>query len=78
MDVPRAPGLGLLLEKLHYANYDRKFKRTHETLDDWGEEIEMKIKKMRDELIIPEIMKQEIRTQSFVYFIFITCYAVNL
>lgn len=64
MDIPRAPGLGLLLEKLHYANYDRKFKNTHETLDDWGEEIEAKITKMREEIILQEIFREESRTQS--------------
>uniref|UniRef100_A0A158R5Y5 Pseudouridylate synthase 1 homolog n=1 Tax=Syphacia muris TaxID=451379 RepID=A0A158R5Y5_9BILA len=77
MDVPRAPGLGLLLEKLHYHNYDRKFKKTHESLDDWGEEIESKVKKMRDELIIPQIMKQEIQTQSFVCYLTFTYVAAE-
>ena len=24
LDVPKAPGLGLLLERLHYSKYDRQ------------------------------------------------------
>uniref|UniRef100_A0A0M3J1Z3 Pseudouridylate synthase 1 homolog n=1 Tax=Anisakis simplex TaxID=6269 RepID=A0A0M3J1Z3_ANISI len=64
MDVPKAPGLGLLLEQIHYENYDRKFSKTHETLNDWGEEIEAKIKDVRHRLIVREILRQEIESQS--------------
>uniref|UniRef100_A0A915BXU2 Pseudouridylate synthase 1 homolog n=1 Tax=Parascaris univalens TaxID=6257 RepID=A0A915BXU2_PARUN len=64
MDVPKAPGLGLLLEKVHYDHYDKKFAKTHEKLGDWGEEIEAKISDVRQRLIVNEILQQEISTQS--------------
>lgn len=37
IDVPKAPGLGLLLERVHYDWYDRKFKKTHQPLSEWPE-----------------------------------------
>lgn len=64
MDVPKAPGLGLLLEKVHYDHYDKKFAKTHEKLGDWGEEIEAKISDVRQRLIVKEILQQEISSQS--------------
>ncbi|KAH7719909.1 PUS-1 protein [Aphelenchoides avenae] len=63
MDVPKAPGLGLLLERVHYDAYDRKHGKTHESLDDWGEEVEARARKVRQELILPEILKTECETQ---------------
>lgn len=43
MDVPRAPGLGLMLEDVHYERYNQKFggKGIHENLSwsQWSEEI---------------------------------------
>ena len=35
-DIPRAPGLGLLLDKCHFNHYNKKFSDTHEKLD-WEE-----------------------------------------
>lgn len=64
MDVPKAPGLGLLLERLHYASYDKRFNKTHASLEDLGEEIENQVLKIRDELIISEILSTECQTQS--------------
>ncbi|VDM47707.1 unnamed protein product [Toxocara canis] len=64
MDVPKAPGLGLLLEQVHYDHYDKKFAKTHEKLGDWGEEVEAKIADARQRLIISEILRQEIASQS--------------
>lgn len=64
MDVPRAPGLGLLLERLHYENYDRKYARTHHPLDDWGPEIESRVLRYRDELIVSETLATECQTSS--------------
>lgn len=62
MDVPRAPGLGLLLEQVHYHNYDRHYSNIHPTLDTFELEIEEKIKKIREELIIKEILETEVTT----------------
>ncbi|MFH4982694.1 hypothetical protein AB6A40_009403 [Gnathostoma spinigerum] len=64
MDVPRAPGLGLLLEKLHYKRYDEKYSATHEKLDDWGEEVDKKTSDVREKLIMSEILRQECSTDS--------------
>uniref|UniRef100_A0AC34F0A0 Pseudouridine synthase I TruA alpha/beta domain-containing protein n=1 Tax=Panagrolaimus sp. ES5 TaxID=591445 RepID=A0AC34F0A0_9BILA len=64
MDVPRAPGLGLILEQVHYRNYDRNFSHIHQKLDSLGEDIEAQVKKIRDELIISEILSTEVLTNS--------------
>lgn len=64
MDIPKAPGLGLLLERLHYENYDRRFNKSHASLEDLGEETENLILKLRDELIVSEILSTECTTQS--------------
>ncbi|CAD5229292.1 unnamed protein product [Bursaphelenchus okinawaensis] len=62
MDVPRAPGLGLLLEKLHYDVYETRFSQSHGSLNDWGEETEEAVKNFRDEYIVSEILKGECQT----------------
>uniref|UniRef100_A0AC34Q502 Pseudouridine synthase I TruA alpha/beta domain-containing protein n=1 Tax=Panagrolaimus sp. JU765 TaxID=591449 RepID=A0AC34Q502_9BILA len=59
MDVPRAPGLGLILEQVHYHNYDKTYSNVHPTLDTFGPEIEEEIKKIRQELVIKEILQTE-------------------
>jgi tRNA pseudouridine38-40 synthase len=66
MDVPRAPGIGLLLERLHYERYDSRFKDTHSSLEDLGEEAESNILKIRNELIVSEILATECETQSMI------------
>ncbi|KAE9555923.1 hypothetical protein FO519_000903 [Halicephalobus sp. NKZ332] len=62
MDVPRAPGLGLILEQVHYHNYDKNHSKTHQTLDTFGPQLEEDIKKIREELIIKEILETEVLT----------------
>uniref|UniRef100_A0A1I7YNS5 Pseudouridylate synthase 1 homolog n=1 Tax=Steinernema glaseri TaxID=37863 RepID=A0A1I7YNS5_9BILA len=64
MDVPKAPGLGLLLEQVHYERYDKRWSKSHETLNHWGEETEAKLKKLKDELIVKEILDTEIWSNS--------------
>jgi tRNA pseudouridine38-40 synthase len=64
MDVPKAPGLGLLLERLHYDQYEKRFKDTHASLNDMGSELEEHMLKLRDELILSEILSSECQTQS--------------
>ncbi|KAI1724333.1 tRNA pseudouridine synthase domain-containing protein [Ditylenchus destructor] len=59
VDIPIAPGNGLLLEKLHYHKYDEKFARTHDKLDDWGVEVEAKVQDIRQRLIIDEMLDNE-------------------
>ena len=60
MDVPRAPGLGLILEQVHYHNYDKLYSKTHQTLNTFEPEIEQEIKRLREELIIKEILETEV------------------
>ncbi|KAI6191616.1 TRNA pseudouridine synthase A, mitochondrial [Aphelenchoides bicaudatus] len=64
MDVPKAPGLGLLLERLHYESYDKKFGKSHASMENLGEEVENRILQIRDELIVNEILSTECTTQS--------------
>lgn len=68
MDIPKAPGNGLLLEKLHYESYDKKFGKTHEPLSEWGEEVDARIQKNKSERILGEILNNEIKEQMFVKF----------
>lgn len=63
MDIPKAPGNGLLLEQLHYERYDSKYGKTHAKLNDWGEEINKKILEAREKLIIKEMLSNECATQ---------------
>ncbi|KAL3093622.1 hypothetical protein niasHT_026660 [Heterodera trifolii] len=64
LDIPRAPGLGLLLEKVHFNRYEKKFGRSHGSLNDWGEEIEAAVLEARDRLIVQRILREECETQS--------------
>ncbi|KIH66318.1 tRNA pseudouridine synthase A [Ancylostoma duodenale] len=64
VDVPKAPGLGLLLERVHYDVYDRKHEKTHEPLTDWGPEVEARVEEVKFELITKEILISELRHQS--------------
>uniref|UniRef100_A0A0K0F3U0 Pseudouridylate synthase 1 homolog n=1 Tax=Strongyloides venezuelensis TaxID=75913 RepID=A0A0K0F3U0_STRVS len=59
MDIPKAPGLGLVLEKVHYTNYDKKWGKSHPTLDDWGEEVEKSIESVKIDLVYKEILDTE-------------------
>lgn len=56
--IPTAPGLGLVLDMVHYERYDAKFKNTHDTLT-WDEEQET-VQKFKEEHIYPSIVKGEI------------------
>ncbi|VDN06332.1 unnamed protein product [Thelazia callipaeda] len=64
MDVPKAPGLGLILEKVHYERYDKWYEKTHEKLNNWSDEVENEIGKFRERYIIAEICRQELATHS--------------
>lgn len=64
MDIPRAPGLGLLLERLHYDRFENRFLKTHGSLNNWGEEIEKQLVEWRDKMIMDRILSEECRTQT--------------
>lgn len=62
VDLPTAPGLGLVLEQVHYDKYDRAFADLHTDLT-WNE-YEKELNAFRDEFILPTIIKGEIERNS--------------
>lgn len=60
--TPTAPGLGLVLDMVHYDRYDTKFKSSHESLT-WDEE-ESNVEKFKQEHIYPVIVKGEVEGDS--------------
>ncbi|KAK3930596.1 tRNA pseudouridine synthase A [Frankliniella fusca] len=59
IDIPKAPGLGLMLEEVHYEAYNRRYGSdgVHEKLD-WSEH-EQFISEFRDKYILQNILKTE-------------------
>lgn len=66
IDVPMAPGLGLVLDQVHYDRYNSRYGSDgmHEALEWIGEEEQ--IKKFFDEHIFPTIVNTEKTEQSMV------------
>lgn len=64
VDIPKAPGLGLVLEKVHFEKYNRRFGNDglHESLDWAGEE--EKIEAFKKAHIYPTIIQTEIEEKS--------------
>ncbi|XP_013173177.1 PREDICTED: tRNA pseudouridine synthase A, mitochondrial-like isoform X1 [Papilio xuthus] len=60
--IPTAPGLGLVLDKVHYERYDAKFKDSHDSLT-WEAEEEL-VQTFKKEKINPNIVKGEIEDNS--------------
>ncbi|XP_068619637.1 pseudouridylate synthase 1 homolog isoform X2 [Battus philenor] len=60
--IPTAPGLGLVLDKVHYERYDARYKDSHDSLT-WEEEEEL-VKTFKKEKINPNIVKGEIEGNS--------------
>lgn len=60
LDIPMAPGLGLLLEHVHYEKYNKRFggDGIHEPLiwDDYNDQID----ELKTNTIFPEVVKTEI------------------
>ncbi|CAF4880800.1 unnamed protein product [Pieris macdunnoughi] len=56
--IPTAPGLGLMLDKVHYERYDTRYKDSHESLT-W-EDLDDTIEKFKMEHIHPNVVKGEI------------------
>ncbi|GFN82400.1 tRNA pseudouridine synthase [Plakobranchus ocellatus] len=59
VDVPKAPGLGLVLEQLHFDGYNKKFgcDGVHEPID-WSQ-YEETVEKFKEEQIISQIVAKE-------------------
>uniref|UniRef100_A0A8C2KRW1 Pseudouridine synthase 1 n=1 Tax=Cyprinus carpio TaxID=7962 RepID=A0A8C2KRW1_CYPCA len=66
VDVPKAPGLGLVLERVHFDRYNKRFggDGIHETLE-WTEEKEA-ITAFKDKHIYPSIVEAELHEKSMV------------
>ncbi|XP_020493753.1 tRNA pseudouridine synthase A isoform X2 [Labrus bergylta] len=66
VDVPKAPGLGLVLERVHFDRYNKKFggDGLHETLE-WENEEEA-IKAFKEAQIYPTIVETECQEGSMV------------
>lgn len=64
LDIPMAPGLGLVLDKIHYDRYNQRYGEdgVHEDLS-WIKE-EDKIKEFTENVIIPVIVDTEINKSS--------------
>ncbi|KAM9330870.1 pseudouridylate synthase 1 homolog [Gastrophryne carolinensis] len=64
VDIPKAPGLGLVLERVHFEKYNRRFGNDglHESLD-WAEE-DGNIEAFKKEHIYPTIIQTEIEEKS--------------
>lgn len=63
LDIPMAPGLGLVLDQVHYDGYNTKFKDDgmHEQLV-W-DDFEAQIQEFRDKFIYPVIKETELKKQ---------------
>uniref|UniRef100_UPI00398F0D1A pseudouridylate synthase 1 homolog n=1 Tax=Pristiophorus japonicus TaxID=55135 RepID=UPI00398F0D1A len=64
VDVPKAPGLGLVLDTVHFEKYNNRFGNdgVHEALE-WAD-IEEQILAFKEDYIYPTIIKTEIEEQS--------------
>ncbi|XP_063820736.1 pseudouridylate synthase 1 homolog [Pseudophryne corroboree] len=64
VDIPKTPGLGLVLERVHFEKYNQRFGNDglHESLD-WAEE-EEKIEDFKRTHIYPTIIQTEIEEKS--------------
>ncbi|KAL0868244.1 hypothetical protein ABMA27_007776 [Loxostege sticticalis] len=60
--IPTAPGLGLVLDMVHYTRYDARYKDSHDSLT-WEAEEEA-VNKFKHEHIYPNIVKGEIEGNS--------------
>lgn len=64
IDIPRAPGLGLLLDQIHYDRYNKRFAGdgVHEGLDWEGQSEE--VEKFKEDFIFSDIIETEIESKS--------------
>jgi tRNA pseudouridine38-40 synthase len=64
VDVPKAPALGLMLDKLHYDKYNKKYGKdgVHESLE-WSK-FEKEIEDFKHEYIFSNMIQKEINQKS--------------
>uniref|UniRef100_A0A8D0BHS4 Pseudouridylate synthase 1 homolog n=1 Tax=Salvator merianae TaxID=96440 RepID=A0A8D0BHS4_SALMN len=73
VDIPKAPGLGLVLEQVHFEKYNKRFGNDgfHEALE-WAEE-EEKIAAFKEQHIYPTIINSEKLEKSMVSWLETLC-----
>jgi len=67
IDIPKAPGLGLMLDRIHYDRYNKRYAEDdglHDDLDWAGQEKE--VEKFKEECIFSDIIQTEIQEKSMV------------
>jgi len=64
IDVPRAPGLGLMLEEVHYEKYNHRFGKDgiHESLE-WNSSKD-EVKRFKENMVYDDILKTEAKDRS--------------
>lgn len=64
VDIPMAPALGLMLDKLHYDRYNKKFGNdgVHKPID-WSE-LSTEIENFKHEYIFSNMISKEINNKS--------------
>ncbi|KAL1505798.1 hypothetical protein ABEB36_005276 [Hypothenemus hampei] len=69
LNVPRAPGLGLLLDYVHYERYNYRYGEDgmHEKLT-W-DEVEKDVKEFKENHILPVILDTEIKEEAMVWWL---------
>lgn len=69
MDIPKAPGLGLMLEEVHFEKYNRKFGGDghHEPIE-WEKEAD-KIEEFKNKYIYPVVVETEIQEKSMMHWL---------
>lgn len=66
LDIPKAPGLGLLLNKVYYNQYNKKFCSSGERNPLTWEEADLEVEKFKIEKIWHSIIDEEIKKSSLV------------
>ncbi|CAK8698623.1 unnamed protein product [Clavelina lepadiformis] len=61
VDIPKAPGTGLVLERVHYDTYNKKFSHLHGGID--FSEVESEVEQFRQTRILPYIYLSEVEEE---------------
>jgi len=69
IDVPMAPGLGLLLDMIHYDRYNKRYweEGQHDNLE-WKEQ-DVEVEKFKEKFIFSDIIKTEVEEKSMLKWI---------
>jgi len=64
IDIPKAPGLGLMLDMIHYDRYNKRYWEDgqHDKLDWEGQDVE--VEKFKEEFIFSDIVQTEVKEKS--------------